>query len=84
AARQLARDAGPLGRLTHPREQFYPQLDRRHLKVCRPCEEIIYPAARTTDSYERPEASCHYCGDIYETRPYDPNDYASKESEAHP
>jgi hypothetical protein len=78
-ARQLARKAGPLGRLTHRPEDFYPQLDREHLKVCRGCEETIYPRAR--DSFTRPP-SCHYCREAHGIKPYNPTLTAGQESEA--
>jgi len=81
AARQLARKAGPLGRLTHRPEDFYPQLDREHLKVCRGCEETIYPRARKAGS--PPPYSCHYCREPHGTKPYDPTLTASTESEAY-
>jgi hypothetical protein len=54
AARQLARKAGPLGRLTHPPTDFYPQLDREHLKICGRCQETIYPRARRDGGYGSP------------------------------
>ena len=83
-ARQLARKAGPLGRLTHRPEDFYPQLDREHLKVCERCEETIYPRARQTDRYgSPPPKSCHYCREPHGTKPYDPISTASAESEAY-
>jgi hypothetical protein len=72
AARQLARKAGPLGRLTHRPEDFYPQLDRERLKFCGHCEEIAYPVTHADqDAYggQRP-ASCHYCDDSYRLRSY--------------
>ena len=84
AARQLARKAGPLGRLTHSPEDFYHQLDREHLKVCRSCEETIYPRARQTDRHgSPPPKSCHYCREPHGTKPYDPTSTAGTESEAH-
>jgi Replication-relaxation len=84
AARQLARKAGPLGRLTHRSEDFYPKLDREHLKVCGRCEEIVYPTARE-DQHTRlgqRYSPCHYCGDSYQLRDYTTTT-ASTESEAH-
>ncbi len=81
AARQLARK-GPLGRLTHRAEDFYDQLDRERLLVCRTCGETIYPA-READSYRRAHPACHYCRETHGTNPYDPGRTASKESEAH-
>jgi Replication-relaxation len=81
AGRALARKAGPLGRLTHRSEDFYPQLDREHLTVCGACGETIYPGSRKPGGhlYDAP-ITCHYCTKPHDTRPYDP---ASKESEAH-
>jgi hypothetical protein len=81
AARTLARKAGPLGRLTHRPEDFYPQLDHEHLKVCGRCEEIVYPAAREgqhTRFGER-HSPCHFCDDIYQLWDYT----TSTESEAY-
>ncbi len=82
AARQLAREAGPLGRLTHSREQFYPQLNRKHLKVCSRCEETIYPGSNKPGMhlYNEP-ITCHYCTAPHGTRPYKPDHHAGKESE---
>lgn len=84
AAGQLARQAGPLGRLTHSREQFYAQLDREHLNVCGTCSETIYPGSRKPGGhlYHAP-ITCHYCTEPHDTRPYDPDKHAGKESEAH-
>jgi hypothetical protein len=81
AARQLARKAGPLGRLTHRPEDFYPQLDQERLQVCASCQETIYPRASKADS--RPPPSCHYCRQPHGTKPYDPTSAESTESEAH-
>lgn len=72
AARQLVRKAGPLGRLTRRPEDFYDQLDRETLKVCRGCRQLIYPPAKTPDSYDRPRRRCHYCHDDYGMDPYRP------------
>jgi hypothetical protein len=84
AARALARKAGPLGRLTHHSEDFYPQLDREHLKVCARCEEIVYPAAREDEHARLGErfSPCHYCGDSYQLHDYTTTT-ASTESEAY-
>jgi hypothetical protein len=69
AARRLARKAGPLGRLTHRTEDFYPQIDRRWLGVCRHCREIAYPAAHATGSSDsRP--TCHYCHETDQVEAY--------------
>jgi Replication-relaxation len=59
AARQRARKAGPLGRLTHRAGDFYEPVDRRWLRVCRRCEEIVYPTVGSGGLQEEP--ACHYC-----------------------
>ncbi len=69
AARRLARQAGPLGRLTHRREDFYPQIDRQALGVCRRCREIAYPADHASGHGDRRPA-CHYCHDTYQVEAY--------------
>ncbi len=69
AARRLARQAGPLGRLTHRREDFYPQIDGESLGVCRRCREIVYPADRASSHGDRRPA-CHYCHDTYQIEAY--------------
>jgi hypothetical protein len=84
AARQLARKAGPLGRLTHRPEDFYPQLDQEHLRVCGSCEETVYPAARKDQHIygEQRRPPCHYCGDSHRLRDYtDPSDPNENERE---
>jgi Replication-relaxation len=81
-ARQLARRAGPLGRLTHHPEDFYPQLDHERLRTCGECTETIYPSATQAGSYgQRTVPACHYCGESQDTKPYEPT--PSKESEAY-
>jgi hypothetical protein len=81
-ARQLARRAGPLGRLTHHPEDFYLQLDHERLRTCDECEETIYPGADRAGSYGlRSAPACHYCHESQNTKPYDPT--PSKEGEAH-
>jgi hypothetical protein len=83
AARQLARGAGPLGRLTHRPEEFYARLDQERLRVCGRCAETIYPGARESDGYGyRPGARCHYCSEPHATEPYEPPSTTRKESEA--
>jgi hypothetical protein len=83
AARQLARSAGPLGRLTHRPEDFYAQLDQERLRVCGRCTETIYPGARESDGYGfRPEGRCHYCREPHATEPYQATSITRKESEA--
>ena len=69
AARRLAREAGPLARLTHSAEGFYPKLDRRRLNFCEGCEEIVYPATGVPASNEGGPA-CHYCGERHQLTDY--------------
>jgi hypothetical protein len=80
AARRLARQAGPLGRLTHRREDFFPQIDRESLGVCSRCREIAYPADRTSSHGDRRPA-CHYCHDTYQIEAYREDVSASTERE---
>jgi hypothetical protein len=83
-ARALARKAGLLGRLTHHPEDFHPQLDHEHLKVCTRCEEIVYPAASENQHTRlgQRHSPCHFCDDSYQLRDYTTTT-ASTESEAH-
>lgn len=81
-ARQLARHAGPLGRLTHHPEDFYPQLDHERLRKCGKCAETIYPPASQAGSHkQRAAPACHYCSESQHTKPYEPT--PTKESEAY-
>jgi hypothetical protein len=63
-ARRLAKAQGFTGRLRNGPETFLDQIDRRALRRCRPCEQIVYPDPEQADRYaERHVAqSCHYCG----------------------
>ena len=70
AAMQLARNAGPLGRLTHKPQDFYAQLDHETLKVCRRCQQTIYPPAQSSGSYGRAKPECHYCKGDYSMDTY--------------
>jgi hypothetical protein len=82
-ARRLARDAGPLGRLTHHAEDFYEQLDQQRLRICGSCGETIYPPACDADGFSSAESpSCHYCREPHSTKPYDATSATSPESEA--
>jgi hypothetical protein len=80
AARRLARQAGPLGRLTHRREDFYPQINRQALGVYRRCREIVYPADRASSHGDRRPA-CHYCHETYQVEAYREDAPASTERE---
>lgn len=79
AARRLARDAGPLGRLTHRAEDFYAQLDQERLRICGSCGETIYPPKRV----DGPGPSCHYCREPYSLKPYATTSTTRTESEAY-
>jgi hypothetical protein len=79
AARQLARRAGPLGRLTHRPQDFYAQLDRETLRTCGRCGQAIYPREHAAP---RSPPSCHYCREPHSTRPYEPTPTTQAESEA--
>jgi|GEM_PF-4547914 len=72
AAQSLVRKTGPLARLTHSREEFYPQIDREQLRVCGRCREIVYPPLdkAPTPTGELPPA-CHYCGGRERLKPYE-------------
>jgi hypothetical protein len=71
AARRLARDAGPLGRLTHRAEDFYAQLDQERLRICASCGETIFPPARDAGRSGSPGSpACHYCREPHSTKPY--------------
>jgi hypothetical protein len=71
AARRLARDAGPLGRLTHRAEDFYEQLDQQRLRICASCGETIFPPARDAGrSGSAGSPACHYCREPHSAKPY--------------
>lgn len=80
AARQLARKAGPLGRLTHHAEDFYPQLDQRSLGFCRRCQEITYPEAHAA-GVRNARPACHYCHETDPVEAYHGDAPASTERE---
>lgn len=75
AAREIARKAGPLGRLTHSRERFYPQIDHEQLQVCDACREIIYPelSELSGTSSRRIWISCPHCGEEGRLKRYGEN-----------
>jgi hypothetical protein len=83
AARRLARDAGPLGRLTHRAEDFYEQLDHERLRVCGRCGETIYPPRDTGSFDSAGSPSCHYCREPHSTKPYATTSTIRRESEAY-
>jgi hypothetical protein len=82
AARRLARDAGPLGRLTHRAEGYYAQLDQERLRVCGRCGETIYPPEAAVGNFRSTRSpSCHYCLEPHSTKPYDATSITGPESE---
>ena len=80
AARQRARKAGPLGRLTHRAEDFYEPVDRRWLRVCRRCDEIVYRAVSASGGLED-KPSCHYCHSTERVTAYRKDDRTDQEGE---
>jgi hypothetical protein len=80
AARQLARKAGPLGRLTHRPEDFYEQVDRQQLRICRCCGEIVYPAVRASGGLED-KPDCHYCHSTERVTPWRKDDRTDPEGD---
>jgi len=80
AAGQLARKAGPLGRLTHRAEDFYPQLDEQTLGICRRCQEITYPPAHAA-GVRNARPACHYCHETDPVGSYHEDAPASTERE---
>jgi hypothetical protein len=84
AARRLARDAGPLGRLTHRAEDFHEQLDQERLWICGRCGETIYPSVRDAGSFgSAGSPSCHYCREPHNTNPYHATSITRTEGEAY-
>ena len=71
-ARQMARNSGPLGRLTRSREEFFPQIDRERLNVCGACREIVFPATGK-NSVDQMPTPCHYCRKREWLTPYGEN-----------
>jgi hypothetical protein len=82
AARQLARSAGPLGRLTHRPQDLYQQLDHERLRICGRCDETIYPPPRETGRSDALPA-CHYCDESHSTNPYQATSITPTESETY-
>jgi Replication-relaxation len=66
-ARQRKHEAGLAARLAHGRSAVYAIVDRDRLRICRRCDEIVYPREperRGTVIYQdRMQPSrCHFCG----------------------
>ncbi|MBS1888216.1 MAG: replication-relaxation family protein [Actinobacteria bacterium] len=64
-ARRLAKAQGIVARLGTRSEDFFGEVDRRSLRLCRACGEIAYPdPARAREERRRPDVAhrCHFCG----------------------
>lgn len=64
-ARRLAKSQGIVARLGSRPEDFFDEIDRRSLRLCRGCGEIAYPdPERARGERARPDAAhrCHFCG----------------------
>ncbi len=66
-ARQRKHRVGLAARLAHGRTVLYAIVDRDRLRLCRRCDEIVYPPEpeqRGTVIYEstRQPSRCHFCG----------------------
>ncbi len=75
-ARRRKREAGLAARLAHGRAAVYGIVDRDLLRICRHCDEVVYPPEperRGTVIYQQPSqpSRCHFCGGS-ELAPWDP------------
>jgi Replication-relaxation len=66
-ARRRKHEAGLAARLAHGRSAVYAIVDRDLLRICRHCDEIVYPPQperRGTVIYQQPAQPprCHFCG----------------------
>jgi hypothetical protein len=66
-ARRRKREAGLAARLAHGRSAVYAIVDRDLLRICRHCDEVVYPPEperRGTMIYQQPSqpSRCHFCG----------------------
>ena len=66
-ARRRKHEARLAARLTHGRGAVYAIVDRDRLRICRRCDEIVYPPEperRGTVIYQeaRQSSRCHFCG----------------------
>ena len=74
-AHRRKREAGLTTRLAHGRSALYAIVDRDRLRICRRCDEIVYPPEperRGTVIYvdDRQPSRCHFCGGS-ELEPWD-------------
>jgi hypothetical protein len=75
-ARQRKHEAGLAARLAHGRSAVHAIVDNDLLRICRRCDEIVYPPEperRTTVIHEerRQPSRCHFCGGS-DLAPWDP------------
>jgi len=63
-AERLVKAQGVIARLRSRAEDFYAQIDRRSLRRCPACEEIVYPDPENARDYRKRRIAtcCHYCG----------------------
>jgi hypothetical protein len=64
-ARRLAKDRSLIARLGTRPQEFFEEVDRRSLRLCRRCGEIAYPdPERARGERRRPDVAfrCHSCG----------------------
>jgi hypothetical protein len=60
-ARRIAKAQRLRDRLRNAPEVFHDQIDRRTLRRCPRCEEIVYPDPEVSRSCGS-RSSCHFCG----------------------
>ncbi len=65
--RRRKHEAGLAARLAHRRSAVYAIVDRDLLRICRHCDEVVYPPEperRGTVIYQQPTqpSRCHFCG----------------------
>jgi hypothetical protein len=75
-ARERKHEAGLAARIAHGRSVLYAIVDRDRLRICKRCDEIVYPPEperRGTVIYEerRQPSRCHFCGGS-DLAPWDP------------
>jgi hypothetical protein len=75
-ARRRKHEAGLAARLAHGRSAVYAIVDRDLLRICRHCDEVVYPPQperRGTMIYQQPSqpSRCPFCGGS-ELGPWDP------------
>jgi hypothetical protein len=63
-ARRLVKEQGVVARLGSRPEDFFEEVDRRSLRLCRHCGEIAYPDPEKAGGRGQPDVAsrCHFCG----------------------